>query len=47
MNLTKCLASVGVVLMVGLVAPPVRGQATEPGMAGYCGSRSHFAHRTG
>jgi len=34
MNLTKCLASVGVVLIVGLVAPAVRGQATEPGMAG-------------
>jgi hypothetical protein len=33
MNL-KCLANVGVTLMVGLAVPLAWGQATEPGMAG-------------
>jgi hypothetical protein len=33
MNL-KCLANVGVTLMVGLAVPLARGQATEPGMIG-------------
>ena len=34
MNLTKCLANIGVALMVGLAGPLAWGQATEPGMAG-------------
>ena len=34
MNLTKCLASIGMTLMVGLPVPLAWGQATEPRMAG-------------
>jgi hypothetical protein len=34
MNLAKCLASVGVTLMVSFTVPSVWGQATEPGVAG-------------
>jgi hypothetical protein len=38
MNLGKCLANVGVTLMVGLAVPLALGQATEPGMGSTAGA---------